>query len=136
VTSSIKAGVLAVCWSGAFRCVNTMPRKKDISNISNLREAIVASHQSRKGYKVIFSRQFEVHHHTDYSQVENTQDSKFTPRSYPRATSQTPRASLSMLNARVLDSTIRKTTQQVWLDWKEENLFSLKEHGQLWPLHD
>ena len=32
-------------------CVNTMPRRKDISN--DLREAIVAAHQSGKGYKVI-----------------------------------------------------------------------------------
>ena len=32
-------------------CVNTMPRRKDISN--DLREAIVAAHQSGKGYKAI-----------------------------------------------------------------------------------
>ena len=35
---------LQVCRSGAFRCVNTMPRVKDISN--GLREAIVASRMS------------------------------------------------------------------------------------------
>jgi len=30
-------------------CVNTVPRRKDISN--DLKEAIVAAHQSGKGYK-------------------------------------------------------------------------------------
>jgi len=36
-----------------------MPKRKDISN--DLREAIVAAHQSGKGYKVIF-KQFGVNH--------------------------------------------------------------------------
>ena len=42
-------------------CVNTKPRKKDISN--DLREAIGAAHQSGKGYKVI-SKLFGVHKST------------------------------------------------------------------------
>ena len=42
-------------------CVNTMPRRKDISN--NLREATVASQQSERGYKVI-CKQSGVHHST------------------------------------------------------------------------
>jgi len=61
VTSSIKAEVSAVCWSGAFRCVTTMPWRKDICN--DLREGIVAAHQSGKSYKAI-SKQSGVHHST------------------------------------------------------------------------
>ncbi|MEE6521276.1 hypothetical protein FKM82_019399 [Ascaphus truei] len=38
-----------------------MPRRKNISN--DLREAIVAAHQSEKGYKAI-SKQFKVYHST------------------------------------------------------------------------
>ena len=43
-------------------CVNTMPRKTDISN--DLREEIVAAHQSRKGYEAI-SKLSGVHHSTE-----------------------------------------------------------------------
>ena len=43
-------------------CVNTTPRRKDISN--DLREATVAAHQSGKGYKAI-SKLFGVHHSTE-----------------------------------------------------------------------
>ena len=53
----MKAEVLAVCWSRAFRYVLTT--KKDIS--SDHRETTIAAHQSGKGYKVI-SKQFGLHH--------------------------------------------------------------------------
>ena len=70
-------------------CDITMPKRKDISN--DLREAIVAAHQSGKGYKAI-SKLFGVpsfYREKDYSQVENIQDSlprsgrpsKFSPKS-------------------------------------------------------
>jgi len=52
-----------------------MLRRKDISN--DLKEAIVAAHQSGKGYKAI-SKQIGVHYSTErdyFSQVENIQDS-------------------------------------------------------------
>ncbi|XP_053577468.1 uncharacterized protein LOC128666737 isoform X3 [Bombina bombina] len=107
---------------------NTMPRRKDICN--DLREAIVAAHQSGKGYKAI-SKQFKVHHSTvrkiiykwkTFKTVANLprsgRPSKFTPRSdramlreiakKPRVTSQTLQASVSMLNVKVHNSTIRK----------------------------
>ena len=42
-------------------CVNTMPRRKDIS--IDLRETIVAAHQSEKGYEAI-SKLFGVPHST------------------------------------------------------------------------
>ena len=47
VSTSIKSDVLSVCCSGAFR-------RKEMSN--DLREAIVAAHQSGKGYKSIFKQ--------------------------------------------------------------------------------
>ena len=61
-------------------CLNTMPKRKDIS--SDLREAVVAAHQSGKGCKAI-SKLFGVHHSTekDYSQVENIQTAGTLPRS-------------------------------------------------------
>ena len=43
-------------------CVNTMPRREDISN--DLREAVVAAHQSVKGYKAI-NKLCGVHHATE-----------------------------------------------------------------------
>jgi len=49
---------LAVCWSGAFRCVNTTKRRKEVNN--DRREAIVAAHQFGKGYKIL-SKLFGVH---------------------------------------------------------------------------
>ena len=72
-------------------CVNTMPRRKDISN--DPREAIVAAHQSGKGYKAI-SKLFRVHHSTERKIIHKWKTirtavnlprsgrlSKFTPRS-------------------------------------------------------
>nr|XP_028576306.1 zinc finger protein 577-like isoform X2 [Podarcis muralis] len=109
-------------------CFTAMPRRKDISNA--LREAIVAAHKTGKGYKAI-SKQFKVHHSTirkiiqkwkTFQTVANLprsgRPSKFTPRSdramlreiakNPRVTSQALQASVSMLNVKVHDSTIRK----------------------------
>ena len=109
-------------------CVNTMPKSQDIRN--DLREAIVAAHQSGKGYKAI-SKQFKVHHSTlrkiihkweTFKTVANLprsgRPSNFTPRSdhamlreiakNPGVTSQTLQASVSMLNVKVHDSIIRK----------------------------
>ena len=55
-------------------CVNTMAKRKDIS--SDLREAIVAAHQSVKGYKVIYkSFSLLCFFEKDYLHVENIQDS-------------------------------------------------------------
>lgn len=77
MTTSIKAEVSAVCWTGAFRCVNTAPRRKNfisvhlshlltlLSNVVIVEERVkkvtAASHRSGKGYRVI-SKQSEVHH--------------------------------------------------------------------------
>jgi len=104
-------------------CVNTLARRKDNNN--DLREAIVAAHQSGKGY-IAISKPFEVTsvYSEDYSQVENLENlprsglsCKFTSRSaramfreiakHPRATSQTLQASINMLNVKVHDSTVR-----------------------------
>jgi len=67
-----------------------MPRRKDISN--DLREAIVAAHQSGKGFKAI-SKLFKVHHSTERKIIHkwktfktavnpprSGRPSKFTPR--------------------------------------------------------
>lgn len=74
MTTSIKA---EVCWNGAFRCLNTAPRRKNVisvhlshpltllSNVVIVEERVkkvtAASHRSEKGYRVI-SKQSEVHH--------------------------------------------------------------------------
>jgi len=60
VSTFIKAEVLLLC--SIQVCVNTMPRRKDISN--DLREATVAARQSGKGYEVI-SKLSGVHHSTE-----------------------------------------------------------------------
>ncbi|CAI5768315.1 TCB1 transposase [Podarcis lilfordi] len=109
-------------------CFTAMPRRKDISNA--LREAIVAAHETGKDYKAI-SKQFKVHHSTirkiiqkwkTFQTVVNLPRSgrpcKFTPRSdramlreiakNPRVTSRALQASVSTLNVKVHDSTIRK----------------------------
>ena len=71
-----------------------MPRRKDIS--SDLREAMVAAHQSVKGFKTI-------------PKVENIQTVVSLPRrEHPRTGSQPLQASGSTLNVKVPDSTIRK----------------------------
>jgi len=72
------------CCSAAFRCVLTQWRK-DISN--DLREAIVAAHQSGKGYKAI-SKLPGVRHSTEKKIIHKWKTfrtavnlpSKFTPR--------------------------------------------------------
>jgi len=111
-----------------------MPRRKYISN--DLREANVAAHQSGKGYKAI-SKLCAVHHSTERKIIH-----MFTPRSdrsmlretakYPRATSQTLQASVSMLKVKVHDSTIRKRLNKYGLfgRFAGESLFSLKRAGQ------
>ena len=85
-----RAFVTLLVWSIQV-CVNTMPRRKDISN--DLREAIVAAHQFGKGYKDI-SKFFGVHHSTEIKIIHKWETfntavylprsgcpSKFTPRS-------------------------------------------------------
>lgn len=55
-----RAEVWTVCMSGRFRCVSSaVLRRKDTS--SDLSEAIVAAHQSVKGYKAV-SKPFITHH--------------------------------------------------------------------------
>ena len=61
--------------------VNTMPRRNDISD--DLREAIVAAHQSGKGYKVI-SQLFGVHHSTERKIIHKWKTFK-TVTSLPRS---------------------------------------------------
>ena len=61
VSVSNSSFVSLLVWSIQV-CVNTMPRRKDISN--DLREAIVAAHRSEKGYKDI-SKLFRVRHSTE-----------------------------------------------------------------------
>ena len=52
VSTSKSAEVLAVCWSGAFRCVNTMLRSKKIDD--DLRDAIAAAaHQYVRGHTTL-----------------------------------------------------------------------------------
>lgn len=103
-----------------------MPRRKDIS--TDLREAIVATHQSGKA----ISKQF-VHHsvaikiihkwktfRTAANLLRSGRPSKFTPRSdravltetakNPKATPQTIQASVSMLNVTVP----LEKTKQIW----------------------
>jgi len=123
-------------------CVNTMPRRKDISN--DLIEAIVTAHQSGKGYKAI-SKLFGVHYSAEkeYSQVENIQDSCQSSQEWtsqqahpkvknPIVTSQTLQASVSMLNIKVHDSTIRNRLNKYGLFGRVagESLFSLKRTWQ------
>ena len=60
VSTSIKAEVLSVCCSGAFRCVFTQC-KEGKTSANDLREVNVSAHQSGKGYKAI-SKVFGVHH--------------------------------------------------------------------------
>lgn len=61
VSSSIKADVLSFCWCGAFSCVSTTPKRKDVCN--DLTEAVAAACKSGKSYKAIF-KQSEIHHST------------------------------------------------------------------------
>ena len=109
-------------------CVNTMPRRKDISN--NLREETVAAHQSGKGYKTI-SKLFGVHHSAERKIIHKWKIFKTAvnpPRSgcpnkfiqgsdrailrkstkKPRATSQTLQALVSILNDKVPESMSEK----------------------------
>lgn len=65
---SLLKEVLAVLWSGSFRCVNTLLRRKDIG--FELREAVDAALQCEKGFKVI-SKQFEVYHSTWKKVIHN-----------------------------------------------------------------
>lgn len=44
-STSTKSDIMAFYWSGAFKCVYTMPGKKDIS--SGLREGGIASQDGR-----------------------------------------------------------------------------------------
>jgi len=48
----------------------------------------------------------------------------------PRATSQTPQASVSMLNVKVHDSRIRKTLNKGWKGCRRKSLFFLKRTWQ------
>jgi len=57
---SISIGIKMV--SNIQVCVNTMPRRKDISN--DLRETAVAAHQSGKGCDAISIQLFGVNHST------------------------------------------------------------------------
>jgi len=117
VITSIKADVLAVCWSGAFKCVLTMPRRKDISN--DLREDIF---QSGKVYTAI-SKQFEVHHSTVRKIIHKwerpispgVEDPENLNRAilrviakHPRTAPQTLQASVNMWNVKGHGSSIRK----------------------------
>ena len=109
-------------------CVNTMLRRKDISN--NFREATVAAPQPGKGYKAI-SKQFGVHHSTvseiaykwktfktGASLSGSGSSDKFTSRSdcamlrktfkKSRAKAQTLQVSVSLLNVKFHDSTFKK----------------------------
>jgi len=62
MSTAVKADVWAVCWSGAFRCVLTQCQGGKTS-ANEPREAIVAPHQSKKGYEDI-SKEFRLHHST------------------------------------------------------------------------
>ena len=116
-----------------------MPRK-DINN--DVREVNVAAHQSGKGYLSSYREK-------DYSQVENIQDSCQSSQEWtsqqvhpkvknPRATSQTLQASVSVLNVKVHDSTIRKRLNKYGLFGRVggESLFSLKSlQSCIWTNH-
>lgn len=68
---SVKADGLEVFWGGTFRCVYTMPRRKDINNEPP--EAVVAAHKSGKVHQSILkqSQQSGIYPST---QLENIQD--------------------------------------------------------------
>ena len=112
---------------------------------NDLREAIVAAHQSGKGYKAI-SELYGAHHSTERKIIHkwktfrtavnlnrSGRPSKFTPRSKTqRATSQTLQASVSMLKVKVHDSTIRKRLNTYGLFGRVagDSIFSLKRTWQ------
>jgi len=127
VSTSIKAEGLAVCCSGAFRCLCTRCQG------------------GKEGSKAV-SKQLgspSFYRENDYSQVENVLDScqssqEWTSRQghpkvkKPRATSQTLQASVSMLKVKVHDRTIRKRLNKDGLFGRAagESLFSLKRTWQ------
>ena len=100
-------------------CINNMLMRKDISN--DLREAIVAAHQSGKGYMVI-SKQF--HYCTERKIFHKWKTFKTVDIPASSSHGQTIQVSVSMFNIKVHDSTTRKRLQV-------EILFFLKkkEHG-------
>ena len=105
-------------------CVNILSSRTDISN--HLRKAVVAAHQSERGYKVI-SKQFGVHHSTVlkiihmwkiFETVANLipagspqgQTAQCSEKSWKKKnTSQTLQASVSMLNVKVHGKRFRQT---------------------------
>jgi len=127
VNTSIKAGVFVSLLGWSIQvCVNTMPRRKDISN--DLREAVIAAHQSGKTISKLFgvphfTMKKIIHKWKTLTTVVNLSrsghPSKFTPKSVKNAkktltlTSQTLQASASTLNVKVHDSQIRKKVKSM-----------------------
>lgn len=58
--ASSRAEVLSTCRCGRFRCVSSAMLGRNDTG-TDLREAIVAAHQSVKGYKAVF-KPFITHH--------------------------------------------------------------------------
>lgn len=88
MTTSIKADVVAVYWSGAFRCVLTHA---------------AAARQTGNSYKAI-SQQLEVHHNGCPSSLwsgASQKNSKKKKPKKPRATSQTLQISVARLKLTV-----------------------------------
>ena len=109
-----------------------MPRRKDISN--DLREA---AHLSGKGYKAI-SKLFGVHHFTAKKIIHMWKTFKIFPGVVVPASSpqgQKPKnyisdstgSTVSMLNVKVHDSTIRKRLNKYGLFGRVANLNKLKQ---------
>ena len=111
-------------------CVNTMPRRKYIS--SDLREAIVAQHESGKGYRPFTSNLNCSRSYYSEKKYWNIQDRGHLPRS-GTLYDQNKVTSVDIWNIKVHDSTIRKRFNLYVLFGRVAwwiSLFSLKRTWQ------
>ena len=144
----MKAEVLAVCCSGAFRCVLAKCQ-------GGKKSAVILEKQLRKSpFPFPKSISNYLRFIILYSQLENIQDIVYLPRTEetekfasrldhamvrdtaktPRATAQNHQASVCMLNATVHDSTIRKRLKNFGrLAWKKP-LLSQKNMAALFRM--
>ena len=141
VSTSIKANDLSVCCSGAFRCVLTQCQGGKTSAVIWEKQLLLPINLGRvirpfPNYleSIILQREklFSSGKHLTQSSQEWTSQQVHPKVKNPRATSQTLRASVSMLNVKVHDSTIRKRLNKYGLFGRAgwESLFSLKRTWQ------
>jgi len=114
--------------SKLFSSVNPISRRKDTSN--DLRETIVATFQSGKGYKA-FSKLFRVHHSTIRKIIHSWKSFK-TAVNLPRIELLcliTPRSDRARLRE-TAKKNLEKMTEQACLEGLQEKASSLwREHG-------